>query len=125
MIQPTNEKTTAQNSHVIALLPLPSRKFATKDLGCDVGVCDVVKNSLPEKVLLKSAWISVKRRFALRRAVKMMPSRGRHLPARHAPQIPQAQLPYWLFRHNQLGEVTSHQLLSGSLTKKEEIDPLV
>jgi hypothetical protein len=51
-----------------------------------------VKDSLPEKVLLKSAWISVERRLALRRAVKMMPSLGRHLPARDGPQLSQAQL---------------------------------
>jgi hypothetical protein len=69
-----------------------NRKFATKKLGYNVGVRDVVKNSLPEKVLLKSAWISVERRFALCRPIEMMPGLGRHLPARDGPQIPQAQL---------------------------------
>jgi hypothetical protein len=63
-----------------------------EEFDCNIRVCDVVKNSLPEKILLKGAWISVECRFGLRRAVKVMPSLGGHLAARHGPQLSQAHL---------------------------------
>jgi hypothetical protein len=51
-----------------------------------------VENSLPEKISLKGSWVSVKRRFALRRAVEVVPRLGRHLLARDGTQLSKAHL---------------------------------
>ena len=63
-----------------------------KELGGDIGVGDVVKNSLPEEISLKGPRISVKRCFALRRAVEVVPRLGRHLLARNGSQLPKPHL---------------------------------
>ena len=41
-----------------------------------------MKNSLPEKISLKGSWVSIKRRFALRRPIEVVPGLGRQLLAR-------------------------------------------
>jgi len=41
---------------------------------------------------LKGPWVSVKRRFALRRAIEVVPRLGRHLLARDGPQLPKPYL---------------------------------
>jgi hypothetical protein len=51
-----------------------------------------VKNSLPEKISLKGSWVSIKRRLALRRAVKVVPGLRWHLLARDGTQLSKAHL---------------------------------
>jgi hypothetical protein len=64
----------------------------TEQLDGNIRVGNVVKNPLPEKIPLKSSWVPVKRRFAFRRAIEMMPGLGRHLLARDGTQLPKPHL---------------------------------
>jgi hypothetical protein len=68
------------------------RQLVTKEHSAEIRVSDVVKNSLSEEVSLKESGVSIKRRFALRRAVEVVPRLRWHLLARDGPQLPKPHL---------------------------------
>jgi hypothetical protein len=91
------------------------RQLVTKEFGAEIWVCDIVKNSLPEKVSLKESRISIKRRLAFRRAIEVVPRLRRHLLARDVPQLPKPHLFQWFFRHadSSLASALASKLVTG------------